>query len=126
MVWGVSLLLAAGVGVLAGAPAGAAAQASSVGQHVKTGSTWTFAIIGEDCELQTFGAGKTWTADLGGDGGRYSGGAATIKEQWTTGGDNPAVFKGTYESSAKEYKGKFKNLDGSFKAVLVKGDVDGC
>ena len=119
-------LMATGLGVLAGAPAGASAPASPAGQHVRAGSHWTFAIPGEDCELQTFGAGKTWTADLGGDGGKYSGGAATIKEVWTTGGDNPAIFKGTYESSAKEYKGKFKNLDGSFKAILVKGDVDGC
>jgi hypothetical protein len=126
MVWVMSLLMTAGVGVLAGAPAGASAPARSAGQHVKTGSKWTFAIIGEDCELQTFGAGKTWTADLAGDSGRYSGGASTIKEVWTTGGDSPAVFKGTYASSAKEYKGKFKDLDGSFKAVLVKGDVDGC
>ena len=124
MVWTAGVLAVTGFGVLAGG-AGASVPASPAGQHVTTGSKWTLEV-GSDCLVQTFGAGHTWTADKYGDGGKYSGGAATIKEVWTTGEDAPSIFKGTYSSAAKGYTGKFRSVGGSAKAKLVKGAVGAC
>jgi hypothetical protein len=126
MVLTAGVLAVTGLGLLGGAPAGASAAASSAAQHVKAGSKWTFEITGQGCEVQTFGSGKTWTADMGGDGGKYRGGAATIKDVWTTGSDAPAIFKGTYTSAAKAYEGTWIDSSGSLAAELVRGDVGGC
>jgi len=119
------LMAVTGLGLVGGVPAGASTRTSPAAQHVKVGSRWTLGLTG-DCEVQTFAAGGTWTADRFGDGDWYSGGAATIKEGWTTGQDAPALFKGTYSSAVAGYTGKFGAVGGSIKAELVKGVVGGC
>ena len=60
----------------------------------------------------------TFTSDLFGDSGTWSGGGATITVTWTAGQDNTLVFTGTFtKTPRREYKGSF---DTGFGAVFVE------
>lgn len=100
-----------------------ASVSDSGGTHVKPGGQWTVEVTDAACEVQTIGANGTWTADLYGDAGTYTGGGTKIKEVWTAGDDINSKFTGKWSTSAKDYTGTFKKLDKGETGQLVKGKV---
>jgi hypothetical protein len=91
--------------------------------HVKPGSKWTLERVGGSCAVWTIGAGDTWTSDMGGNKGTFTGGGHKITATWTAGSNYPASFSGTYHRAAKEYVGPGGgNLSGG-TFNLIKGVV---
>jgi hypothetical protein len=112
------LALVASFGFTETAGAGIAAPA-----HVKPGSKWTFEF-GAGCEIQTFASGHTFSADMFGDAGTYSGGGKTISETFTS-GDAGLTFSGTYSKATKTYTGPIGGITVGV-GELVKGSMAGC
>jgi YVTN family beta-propeller protein len=56
-------------------------------EHITPGSSWTMDVEG-CCEVQTFQAAGTWTADDNGDSGTWTGGGKTLYVEFTAGEDN--------------------------------------
>jgi hypothetical protein len=106
----------AGVGV---------ASAAAPTLKVKPGSKWTLEDHGIEhtggCEVDTMSPNGTFTSDLFGDSGTWSGGGSTITVTWTTAQDRGVIFSGTFTTTpVKEYKGSFNTGD---LGVFVKGMV---
>ncbi len=104
----------AGVGV---------ASAAVPALKVKPGSQWTLEYHGVEgtggCEVDRMASNGTFTSDLYGDSGTWSGGGSTITMTWTAGDDSGVTFSGTFtKTPTKEYKGSFNT---GFTAALVKG-----
>ncbi len=102
-----------------------AASAAAPALKVKPGSHWTLEYHGVEgtggCEVDTMASNGTFTSDLFGDSGTWSGGGATITVTWTAGQDNTLVFTGTFtKTPRREYKGSFNT---GFSAVFVEGVV---
>jgi hypothetical protein len=118
------LAMTVGLGV---AGVGTAA-ATSPAPKVKTGSQWTIEAKKGGCEIETFGDDGTFTGDLTGDAGTYSGGGAGIIEDWTEGVDSGFTFSGLWVKVHKEYKGDLENpnTDEFFHAIMLRGVVSGC
>jgi hypothetical protein len=96
----------------------------TIAGKVKVGQMWTLTVV--NCEVQTFAAGHTWTADLGSDAGTYKGGGKKITEAFTAGIDEGGTFKGKFAKSVGGYSGTY-TFDGSnYSATLVKGATSGC
>ncbi len=115
------LAMAAGFG-LAGA---GAASAAAPALKVKPGSQWTLEDHGIEgtggCEVDTMASNGTFTSDLFGDSGTWSGGGATITVTWTAGDDNGVVFTGTFtKTPRKEYRGSLNTGD---SGLFIKGVV---
>jgi hypothetical protein len=93
---------------------------------VQPGSKWTFEDHGIEhtggCEVNTFASNGTFTSDLFGDAGTWSGGGATLSMTWTAGEDTFVKFNGTFTKTAtvKEYKGGISTGDAG---AVVKGIV---
>ena len=103
-----------------------AASAAAPALKVKPGSHWTLEDHGIEgtggCEVDTMASNGTFTSDLFGDSGTWSGGGSTITVTWTAGSDNGVVFTGTFvrTPTTKEYKGSFNTGD---LGLLIKGVV---
>ena len=115
------LAMAAGFG-LAGA---GAASAAAPALKVKPGSHWTLEYHGVEgtggCEVDTMASNGTFTSDLFGDSGTWSGGGATITVTWTAGDDNGVVFTGRFtKTPRKEYRGSLNTGD---SGLFIKGVV---
>ncbi len=120
-----ALALMASIG-LAG---GGAASATSPALKVKPGAHWTIEAKKGGCEVETFGDDGTFSGDLPGDTGTYSGGgSAGIIEDWTAGVDTEFTFSGLWVKAHKEFKGDLENpnTDEFFHAILFRGAVNGC
>jgi hypothetical protein len=112
-------LLTAGLAMTAsvGLVGAGAALASSPALKITSGSKWTLEINnGGNCEIETFQSG-TFTSDLHGDSGTWSGGASTVSMVWTAGIRVGEKFHGSYNSSHREYSGSGTTRQ------LVKGAV---
>jgi hypothetical protein len=113
------LAMAAGVGLIG---ADAASAATPAVLHVTAGSKWTAELNGVGvsfCEVDTFAANHTFTADVQNDRGTWSGGGRTITMKWTHGSLQGSVFMGTWARTAKAY-------EDVPNGALVKGVVAGC
>lgn len=102
-----------------------AASATAPALKVKPGSEWTLEDHGIEhtggCEVDTMASNGTFTSDLFGDSGTWSGGGSTITMTWTTGEDNGATFNGTFTKvPVDEYRGGLSDGD---PGLLVKGVV---
>jgi hypothetical protein len=115
-----AVVVAAGLAMMASvglAGAGAVSAASPAVLHIKPGSPWTLQINnGGNCEIETFQS-DTFTSDLHGDSGTWSGGASTVSMVWTAGIRVGEKFHGSYNSSHREYSGSGTTRQ------LVKGAV---
>ncbi len=119
-------VLAAGLAMVAtlGVTGVSGAAASVPALHVKPGGVWTELNKQGGCEVQTFATGGTWTADIGGDAGTYTGGGKTLLETWTAGQDATLTFTAKYSRSKKKYVGTFGGgFDQGDTGYLVKGVV---
>jgi hypothetical protein len=106
----------AGVGV---------ASAASPALKVKPGSQWTLEFHGVEgtggCEVDTMASNGTFTSDLFGDSGTWSGGGKTLHMTWTTGSDNGVIFNGTFTTTPRrQYKGSFNS---GFSGAVIEGVV---
>ena len=102
------------------------ASAAAPTLKVKPGSQWTLEDHGIEgtggCEVDTMASNGTFTSDLFGDSGTWSGGGSTITVTWTAGSDNGTIFTGTFtKTSRKEYTGSFSTGD---LGLLIKGEVN--
>lgn len=102
---------------------GTVSAATPAVQHIKPGGVWTNETNGAGCAIDTFGPGHTWTADLYGDSGTYTGGRNNVTLTYTAGNDAPATFSGTFSKSKKEYSGSYGGKGAGFTGQLVKGRV---
>jgi len=119
-------VLITGVGLGGAGAAAAAATSTRQVNMVKPGQKWTMErheATGSGygwCEVITFGSSDTWTADLDGDKGTYTGGKTAITMTWTAGSDSPLTFTGTLKKAKpKKFKGKFSKAPTVGK--LIKG-----
>ena len=101
---------------------GSVASAAQPAVKTKPGSQWTFGIKGGACEVETFAAGGTFTSDLYGDSGTYTGGGSSIQMHWTAGGDAGLTYSGQWIAAKKEFKGSGADK----KATLAKGTNPAC
>jgi hypothetical protein len=104
---------------------GGVASATAPALKVQPGSRWTLEDHGIEhtggCEIDTMRANGTFTSDLFGDSGTWSGGGRTITMTWTAGSDSGVTFSGTFtRTPVKEYSGSLSTGD---LGVLVKGIV---
>jgi hypothetical protein len=102
------------------------ASAAAPALKVKPGSQWTLEDHGIEgtggCEVDTMASNGTFTSDLFGDSGTWSGGGATITVTWTAGSDNGVVFTGTFtKTPRKEYRGSLTDGD---PGLFIKGVVN--
>jgi hypothetical protein len=118
-------LVAAGFAVAAVLVFAGVAGASplTTGQHVKPGGVWTEENKEGGCEVQTFGPGSSFSADIGGDSGTYTGGGRKITETWTQGQDSGLTLSGKYSISRGKYVVTFGGFDAGDTGFLVKGVV---
>jgi hypothetical protein len=100
---------------------GGVADAATI--HFKPGTVWTEEANAGGCEIQTVQSGHTWTADLAGDAGTYTGGAKHLTETWTHGSGAGVTFSGTWKGTLKEYVGSFGGEGTGFTGQIVKGVV---
>jgi len=91
--------------------------------HVRPGGVWTGEANTAGCEVQTFAANHTWSADQFGDSGTYKGGGKKITVTETAGDDSPSAFSGTYSKAKQEYIGSFSGKGAGLTGQLVKGAV---
>lgn len=124
--------LAAGLAMTASvglAGAGGAAFAASPALKIEPDSQWTmrfnFGNGADACQIDTFAANDTFTADNG-DHGKWSGGGHTVSMTWIEGGVI-LTFSGTYTATPKAaYVGKFGGTDAGDKGRLIKGAIASC
>lgn len=120
-------VIAAGLAMTAsvGLAGTGAASAASAGQHIKPGAKWTMEIDVNSfgCEVETFHANGTFTADKLGDSGTWNGGGRTIGMLWKAGADTFGNFNATFtRTPVSEYSGPFGGTLGG-RGQLVKGVV---
>lgn len=99
------------------------ASAETPALHVKSGGVWTAEVKHAGCEIVTFGAHKTFTGDMGGDTGTYTGGGQSISMKWTAGEAAGLTFSGTFSKSDDEFTGSYGGSGSGEKGQLVKGKV---
>jgi hypothetical protein len=100
------------------------ASASTPALKIKPGSLWTTELKGGGCEVDTFNSNGTFTSDLGGEFGTWSGGLHTLAVTWTGGTDEGLKFSGTFtRAPVKEYHGTFTFGVSQGKGQIVKGAV---
>jgi hypothetical protein len=114
-------MVAVGIGMVTSLGLAGAGAASATGPalHIKSGSPYSIEW-GATCEALTFSSSGTFTSDLFGDSGTWSGGKTTLSMNWTAGSDQDAKFTGTF--AHKDYTGKLKAADKEkFSAIVAKG-----
>lgn len=119
-------VLAAGLALTAsiGLVGAGAASAASPALKIKNGAQWTNEVNGGLCEVQTFSSNGTWTSDLYGDSGTWSGGGDRIDIKWTGGDEAGLTFHGPFTTTpTKEYSGKFGGFGVGATGQEVKGVV---
>jgi hypothetical protein len=72
------------------------ASAASPALHIKPDSMWTLEVKNGGCEEDIFQSNRTFSSDVGGDAGTWSGCGATIAMNWTSGSDAGQKFSGTF------------------------------
>jgi hypothetical protein len=91
--------------------------------HFKPGTVWTEEAVAGGCEIWTVHSGFTFTADLDGDSGAYTGGAKHVTGIWTHGPSAGATFSGTWNGTKKEYVVSFGGEGTGHTGQIVKGVV---
>ncbi len=129
------LSMAGGLAMVAGLTtaglAGVAGTASAATSHRLTvGSKWTQTNLEDHgCEVETIGAGNTFTANAAGDAGTFTQNYQGITETWTAGRDKGQTLKASWAPNATEYKGRGSGGVGGgtkWKTTIVAGSVPKC
>lgn len=122
-----TVAIAAGLALTAsvGLVGAGAASAVSPAMHIKPGAQWTAEVNGSGCEVETFSANNTFTGDMDGDYGSWSGSGPSISMVWSGRGADPLTFVGTFtKTPVKEYAGRFNGSQpNSYSGQLVEGAV---
>jgi hypothetical protein len=92
---------------------------------VMPGSQWSLTFNGGPCEVQSFSAKGTWTADKNEDAGTYAVRGKSLDEQWTSGDQVGLTFGATYVKADGAYQGTFRGFQ-SGTGKLTKGAKSRC
>jgi hypothetical protein len=125
VIWRRAAAFAAGLAMTAsiGLTSVGATSAASPTLKIKAGSQWTAEVRGAGCEIETFAANGTFSGDMQGDAGTWSGGGKRIILTWTGGRADGLTFNGKFTTTpSNEYKGSYGGL-AIESGELVKGAV---
>jgi hypothetical protein len=109
--------------------AGVANAAPAPHSKIKPAGVWTQRnLTNRGCEVQTFSANGTWTADKLGDSGTWTKNGKAIAETWTAGSDRGQSLKAHWNKATSEFKGRGTGgiSGGIWDTILTSGAATGC